>query len=341
LTVTSTPGRGSTFTVTIDVGSLRGVRMLDAAAAAATAVRSTSRPVAALRLPAARILVVDDGEANRKLVWLVLQRAGAAVETAENGRVGVDKALAQAFDVILMDMQMPEMDGYAATKLLRERGVSVPIIAFTGHAMKGAADECLAAGCSGYLTKPIDMDLLVRTLSEALSHNQPQREDCLPVEDAQPRSAGVMEYWSDGVLEEMSVSNTPALQHSSTPIPHCSRAPLLSTLPVDDPEFREIVVEFVEKLNERLNALDAAWERRDLAEVARLAHWLKGSGGTAGFAAFTEPARQLHDWARNGQADRIGDAIAELRRLTARIVIPEPVATAGAGVRTGSDGIVE
>ena len=83
-----------------------------------------------------RVLVVDDGDTNRKLIQLVLGRAGAQVEAAENGLQAVTRATTESFDLILMDMQMPIMDGYAATAELRARGLTIPIIALTANAMK-------------------------------------------------------------------------------------------------------------------------------------------------------------------------------------------------------------
>jgi CheY-like chemotaxis protein len=117
----------------------------------------------------AKVLVVEDGIDNQRLLKMILARAGAVVEIAENGRVGVDRALAalrggRPFDVILMDMQMPELDGYGATRELRTQGVSQPILALTAHAMSGDRDLCLAAGCDDYLTKPVDRDILLQTL---------------------------------------------------------------------------------------------------------------------------------------------------------------------------------
>jgi CheY-like chemotaxis protein len=118
---------------------------------------------------AARVLVVEDGIDNQRLVAAILRKAGAVVETAENGRIGMNKALAAArcgspFDVILMDMQMPEMDGYEATSQLRASGYRWPIIALTAHAIEGDRSKCLQAGCDDYATKPIDRNRLLQTI---------------------------------------------------------------------------------------------------------------------------------------------------------------------------------
>ncbi|MDB5615378.1 MAG: arcB 7, partial [Devosia sp.] len=116
----------------------------------------------------ARVLVVDDGPENRRLVKLVLEESGLPVEEAENGEIGLAKALAGRFDMVLMDMQMPVMDGYAATRLLREGGYTKPVFALTAHAMKGFEQEIMAAGCSGYVTKPIDIDWMMQSIAEVL-----------------------------------------------------------------------------------------------------------------------------------------------------------------------------
>ena len=112
--------------------------------------------------------MVDDGDENRELLQVVLGDVGLEVEGAENGKVGVEKASAGGFDLVLMDMQMPVMDGYTATSRLRELGFEKPILALTANAMKGFEERCLAAGCDGYLTKPIDIDVLIGSLAERL-----------------------------------------------------------------------------------------------------------------------------------------------------------------------------
>jgi signal transduction histidine kinase/FixJ family two-component response regulator len=171
ITVRSAPGRGSTFTVTFATGNLDGVRRLDSpplgvrTEAAAEAVR----PAPAVRLDGCRVLLVEDGPDNQRLIALLLEKAGAAVELAGNGRIGLEKALAraqagEAFDVILMDMQMPEMDGYEATRRLRAAGYRGPVVALTAHAMEKDRQECLEAGCDEYITKPVDRRHLLGTV---------------------------------------------------------------------------------------------------------------------------------------------------------------------------------
>ncbi|MHC5111305.1 MAG: response regulator [Planctomycetota bacterium] len=124
-----------------------------------------NRPVASTSntpdLKGVKILYIDDVPDNQRLVLFFLSKVGAEIEMADDGHQGVERALAAAqsnrpFDLVLMDMQMPVMDGYEATAALRAAGFAQPIIAVTAHAMAGDRQKCMDAGCDEYLTKPVD-----------------------------------------------------------------------------------------------------------------------------------------------------------------------------------------
>ena len=117
-----------------------------------------------IRLDGISVLVVDDAPDNRLLVSRFLTLAGATAEMAEDGLDGVEKALAGKHDVVLMDIQMPGLDGYEATRKLRSSDFLKPIIALTAHAMKEERDRCMEAGCDDYLTKPINRAALLQSV---------------------------------------------------------------------------------------------------------------------------------------------------------------------------------
>lgn len=175
ISVTSTPGEGSCFCVTVGTGSLAGIALLETGKPATTmaaAVAAAVSPAAAASVKlACRVLLAEDGPDNQRLIGFVLRKAGAIVTIVENGLEAKTQALEtpEPFDVILMDMQMPIMDGYEATRQLRAAGYIKPIIALTAHAMESDRAKCLNAGCTDYTTKPIDrqglLDLVARYAS--------------------------------------------------------------------------------------------------------------------------------------------------------------------------------
>ena len=158
--VESTPGEGSTFTFVVPLAVDESEALLDDVGAAEPG-RSEGGSAS---LAGRRVLLVDDGRDNQRLIGLHLRRAGMEVTSAENGRVALERvgAARPPFDLILMDMQMPEMDGYQATRALREGGCSLPVVALTANAMSGDRQACLEAGCDDYLSKPVDPDTLLR-----------------------------------------------------------------------------------------------------------------------------------------------------------------------------------
>jgi len=254
------------------------------------------------------VLLVEDGATNRKLISLILRKAGMEVTTADNGQAAVDLARHQHFDVILMDMQMPIKDGYTATRELRNLGVTVPIVALTAHAMSGDEQKCLRAGCSGYLSKPVSAERLLQTLADVLNSRE------APIAEA-PANVGAPP-----------AAAAPADRpQQPEPLAAPEEAPIVCTLPMDDPDFRAIAEEFVVFLEQQLAEISRALDEGDLAKIAVDAHTLKGTAGTAGFEAFTAPAKQLELLAKSGRKEDIPAALEVLERMAVRISIPAPV----------------
>jgi PAS domain S-box-containing protein len=156
----SVEGEGSVFVVS--------VQDLPANRTAVPSERSlvtTVNDLSAESLVGVSVLVVDDSPDNRDLILHYLQQYGATIEFAENGFLGYKKALAGDHDVVLMDIQMPEMDGYTATQKLREAGYRMPVIALTAHAMSEVRRKCLLVGCTDHLTKPIKKNDLIEAVA--------------------------------------------------------------------------------------------------------------------------------------------------------------------------------
>jgi len=312
IVVRSEPGVGSTFAVTLDAGPLAGVHMLEPTEACQLDVDVADEGYARWEFPSARILVVDDGAENRELVKLVLEENGLTVDEAENGQVAVDKAAVTRYDVILMDMSMPVMDGYTATRTLRQKGLKVPIFALTAHAMKGFEKEVLEAGCTGYVTKPIDIDVLLGALAEKLGGKRVHGEPAAP----QPLAS------QPAPIRPTTAQPTPveAARRTATAA-SAEGAPVLSSY-ANQQRMWPILGRFAARLDEQLTAMDQAYSELDFPNLAALAHWLKGAGGTVGYHAFTEPARTLETCAKAGDGPGANAALRELHHLAERLEVP-------------------
>ncbi|MDX2114798.1 MAG: ATP-binding protein [Planctomycetota bacterium] len=174
--VRSSPGSGSVFILRVPyAGDAMASGPADLHDTTSDLVRAVDRPSPA---QGARVLLAEDGPDNQRLLRFHLRRAGVEVEVADNGKAAIDaveRAAAQQrpFDLVLMDMQMPELDGYEATRILRRSGFTAPVIALTAHAMGGDREKCLSAGCSAYLTKPFEsaqlLDLVAFWLQQSRS----------------------------------------------------------------------------------------------------------------------------------------------------------------------------
>jgi signal transduction histidine kinase/CheY-like chemotaxis protein/HPt (histidine-containing phosphotransfer) domain-containing protein len=304
ITVHSQINKGTVFSATLKVAKEDLAELCDESEIMKLASnRGPKSNTAITRLPAGKILLVDDGESNRKLIELVLRRAGITAVSAENGAEGLKLGLTGEFHVILMDMQMPVMDGYTAATRLREAGIQIPIVAMTAHAMIEDEKKCLEAGCSHFMSKPVDVDKLLALLAQLL--------EGLPYADKEFEDHAK----SRGISAEV-------MHRSAGVRPHMAQEPIHCSLPVEDPEFLEIAIQFVIRVQDQLREMAILLASRDYVELAKLAHWLKGSGGTAGFQCLTEVAKELEIAAKSEKRDAAEMAISTLLELVHRIELP-------------------
>ncbi len=176
LAACSVVNEGSAFTLDIPAspaqGAMRISQLPDSTPSTPTITALTTQST----LAGARVLLAEDGPDNQKLILFILRKAGITVDLVSNGREAVDRIEAgQEYDLLITDMQMPELDGYAATRLLRSMGYDKPILALTAHAMEGDRERCLEAGCNDYETKPLDRVSLLRTIERLLGGASPDQ----------------------------------------------------------------------------------------------------------------------------------------------------------------------
>jgi CheY-like chemotaxis protein/HPt (histidine-containing phosphotransfer) domain-containing protein len=256
----------------------------------------------------ARVLVAEDNVVNQRIVAGILQKRGFVVETVGNGRLAIEAIAARAFDLVLMDVQMPEMDGFEATAAIRAAeattGGRIPIVALTAHAMKGDRDKCLAAGMDTYVSKPVRAAELLEAISPYLRTR---------------RSAG-------------SPAVEPAAGSRSPQSPAFDLEEALDRVGHDEELLSELGDIFCRESSELLGRLDGRLAAGDLDGAARAAHTLRGSASNFGARPTVEAARELEQLARAGDlaaarrqsavlGARLADLIGQLRRVPQRVTV--------------------
>jgi CheY-like chemotaxis protein len=258
--------------------------MLEAMASPATVLPSgSSSDGPRVTIPAPRplrVLVAEDNLVNRRLVVVLLEKQGHTVETVDNGRMAVDAVRNGGFDLVLMDVQMPEMDGLQATRLIRShegaQGRRLPIVALTAHAMSGDRQACLDAGMDAYLTKPVRSDQLVRVIAELT-----------PGDDHEAMSAGA---------------------------PELDAAAILGRLGGDRALLAELVALLRQEGPIMFADLKAGWANGDARQVERAAHRLCGTVSSFGAEGAMRLAESLEHQARAGALENQAPAIDALER---------------------------
>jgi len=169
LSFTSDEGAGSTFSLVIPAGiHVTSLPSLEKE----KAVREVIPAKEELRLYSGSVLVAEDNTACQSLSRKIFGRLGLKVTIAGNGKEAIEKTLNESFDLIFMDVRMPHLDGFQATEALHQKGITIPIIALTAHAMEGDRELCIQAGCDGYLSKPIEHEKLLKILDRYLPAKQ-------------------------------------------------------------------------------------------------------------------------------------------------------------------------
>jgi two-component system, sensor histidine kinase and response regulator len=253
-----------------------------------------------------KLLLVEDGEANQRLARAMLQKWGHSVEIAQNGREAVEMWQREPFDLILMDVQMPEMDGFEATRLIRqqEEGTDrhIPIVAMTARAMKGDREHCLESGMDGYVSKPVRK----RELYLAIAHffvNEATRPADAPEIPVSPADIGFAPTASSG-------ANSPAIDWHKA----------LKNVDNDEEILQAVMEASRNELPELLEKLERAVDEDRPEEVRRHAHTIKASGRTFGNDQLIRTAHEIEEQAAQGNLDAARTPIATLRELVERMV---------------------
>jgi CheY-like chemotaxis protein/HPt (histidine-containing phosphotransfer) domain-containing protein len=238
-----------------------------------------------------RILLAEDNKINQQFAMVVLNKAGYHVTVAENGRQAVEAVRNADFDVVLMDIQMPELDGVDATRQIRAFAApknAIPIFAMTAHAMRGACEEYLAAGMNDYITKPFQPALLLGKL-ERLAEG-------LPAEPPSKRPGQVLPVLDTSNLEELG-----------------------AVLPPEN--LAEFITLFLSEAESQMREIGACEKAGDLAGVARQAHMLVSCAGNLGAMRTSALAREVEHFCKAGNPDGLAPMLDELRRACTQACI--------------------
>ncbi len=307
------PGRGSRFVLELPLFPLEDsalVHNLDACKLDSSAGMPSVRGEV-IRLHG-RILLAEDGEDNQRLISFHLGKAGAEVTVAANGALALEQLRAAEragtpFDLLVSDMQMPEMDGYTLARTLRKSGSTIPIVALTAHAMAEDRRKCLEAGCDDYAVKPIDKLLLLRTCKRWLGGVSIAVE-IFP--DSLGGSHGLDDH--SEIDTDLSTATSPAPPHAAAIAAERPSDVLTSEL-ADDPDMADVVREFVTALADRVLVIERTYAARDWPALSAVCHQLKGAAGGYGYPSISQAARDAEQASRaDGDRASIEQAVSKL-----------------------------
>jgi CheY-like chemotaxis protein/HPt (histidine-containing phosphotransfer) domain-containing protein len=276
----------------------------------------------------AKILLAEDNEINQEVAREILSIAGCKIDIAENGRLALEAVRKQHYDIVLMDCQMPEMDGFTATKQIRElekqggvfarRGTRLPIIALTANAIKGDRELCLETGMDDYLSKPIEPKQLVELINSFLSAATSGQAAPVP-------SPRVEESPAPGPRPQEAPASVPqeapeALQESkSTTGSEDSKAPfdipaLLQRCMGKEEFVQRILEKFKVKAVKDLEELEGHVRNTDAQKIAFVSHGLKGTAANLCAEGLRQAALELEQIGKAADFSRVEDSLERVRR---------------------------
>ena len=284
LTLTSEAGKGSVFSLMIPAGlDVKEQPVYD---------RSDSifEPVSEQEVLwegrfKGRVLVAEDSPTNQMLIKLLLDKMGFEVTIVEDGIEAVNAATGQTFDLILMDIQMPNMNGYEATRAIRDKEITTPVIALTANAMKGDARKCASAGCDDYLAKPIEREKLVETIGRYV-----RSEGETLSKEIDSVSSPVHQVASGEVVPSKQDSQPLGNQGDEEVIDWADVAHRCNN---NERIIKELTETFFNSSPAGMEALTEAVKNGDVDQVGAKAHMLKGSAAAIGAKSFLEIASRL------------------------------------------------
>jgi CheY-like chemotaxis protein/HPt (histidine-containing phosphotransfer) domain-containing protein len=244
-----------------------------------------------------KVLLAEDNALNRKLATALLQKSGHHVVATENGQQALDVLERENFDLVLMDIQMPVLDGLDATRAIRAKeqssGSHLPIIALTAHAMKGDRERCLAAGADEYVTKPIRTPDLLAAIDRATSTKDSSANAAPPVPPPDPAGLPVLDF-----------------------------AAALNRVEGDRELLEELMGMFTGQCSHDIAEIRKSLEAREMGLLERLAHTLKGASASLGAGCVADAASALEKQARTGEVGNAEKLFENLRREVDRL-LPE------------------
>jgi signal transduction histidine kinase/HPt (histidine-containing phosphotransfer) domain-containing protein len=330
ISVDSILGMGSSFKVVIKTGSLEGIGFLSPADIdRARSKALDARNFESIKL-AGRVLIAEDNADSRKVLEYYIKKAGAEIIFVDNGMDAVNRAISDSPDLVMMDMQMPIMDGYDATRKLRGQGFTKPVIAITANALSSEIKKCMDAGCSHAQPKPFNWPSLFGLLNEFIGIGTVTALSAAPV--VTPAKVSAPEKAS---APAKSVSQAPvAVAPVAKPAETVSRdslsiearveelkaeedesAPLISELYEEAVDLRPIIVDFVKGLDPYKLAIRNATKSKDWAGLKQTAHDLSGISGMYGYPDTSEIAKRLRLACMQRNVDEIRGLSSELLTL--------------------------